>query len=90
MPVLPREATYGEFCGYVAGLRGALTRAELDELWERRQKLLGIGFATGAGSRSLLPPAEQHLTRNQRGRKAEAEAASQGRNIERLPDKEYF
>jgi hypothetical protein len=90
VPVLPREATYGEFCGYVVGLRGALTRAELDELWERRQKLLGIGFATGAAFRSLLPPDEQHLSRKERGQKTMQEAQANGRNIERLPDKAYF
>jgi hypothetical protein len=90
VPVLPREATYGEFCGYVVGLRGALTRAELDELWERRQKLLGIGFATGAAFRSTLPPDEQHLSRKERGQKTMQEAQANGRNIERLPDKAYF
>jgi len=88
--VLPREATYGQFRDYVVGLRGELSCAELDDLWERRLKLLGIGFATGVGYRSTLPPDEQHLTRNERGRKAEREALSQGRNIERLPDKAYF
>jgi hypothetical protein len=38
----------------------------------------------------MLPPDEQHLTREERGRKAGAEARSQGRNIERLPDKTHF
>tara|TARA_R110002020_G_scaffold461166_3_gene679984 strand:- start:845 stop:1117 length:273 start_codon:yes stop_codon:yes gene_type:complete len=88
--VLPREASYAEFREYVVGLRGALSCAELDELWERRQRLLGIGFVTGRGYRSQLPPDEQHLTREERGQKAESEARSQGRNIERLPDKAMF
>ena len=87
MAVLPREATYDEFRAYVVGLRGALTCAELDELWDRRQKLLGIRFVTGRVYRSQLPPDEQDLTREQRGRKTEAEARANGRNIERLPDK---
>ena len=72
MAVLPREATYDEFRAYVVGLRGALTCAELDELWDRRQKLLGIRFVTGRVYRSQLPPDEQDLTREQRGRKTEA------------------
>ena len=90
MAVLPREATYGQFREYVVGLRGELSCAELDELWDRRQRLFGIRFATGRGYRSQLPPDEQHLTRAQRGRKAEVEARSQGRNIERMPDKVHF
>jgi len=63
---------------------------ELRDLWEWRQKLLGIRFDTGRALRSQLPPDEQHLTREQRGRKAEQEAKAAGRNIERLPDKAYF
>jgi hypothetical protein len=62
----------------------------LKDLWEWRQKLLGIRFDTGRGFRTQLPPDEQHLTREQRGRKVEAEAKAQGRSIERLPDKAYF
>ena len=58
--------------------------------WERHQKLRGIGFATGAGYRSSLPPDEQHLSREERGQKAAMEAKAAGRNIERLPDKAYF
>jgi len=88
--VLPREASFAEFRDYVVGHRGDIPCAELDDLWERRQKLLGIGFATGVGYRSMLPPDEQHLTRNERGQKAEKAALSQGRNIERLPDKVHF
>ncbi len=90
MAILPRGASYGEFRDYVEGLRGALSCAELDDLWDRRQRLLGIGFVTGLGYRSTLPPDEQHLTRSERGRKVEAEARAQGRNIERLPDKAHF
>ena len=90
MAVLPREASYGQFRAYVVEQRGALSCAEIDDLWERRQRLLGIGFVTGQGYRSTLPPDEQHLTREERGRKAGAEARSQGRNIERLPDKAHF
>jgi len=88
--VLPREASFTEFCEYVVGLRGSLPHAELDELWERRRSLLGIGFVTGRGYRSQLPPEEQHLSREQRGAKAAQEAKAAGRNIERLPDKAYF
>jgi hypothetical protein len=88
--VLPREASFAEFRDYVVEHRGDVPCAELDDLWERRQKLLGIGFATGAGYRSTLPPDEQHLTREQLGQKTAVEAKAAGRNIERLPDKAYF
>ncbi len=63
---------------------------ELIDLWEWRQKLVGIRFDIGRGFRTQLPPDEQHLTREQRGAKTEQEAKAQGRNIERLPDKAYF
>jgi len=63
---------------------------ELIDLWEWRQKLVGVRFDTGRAFRAQLPPDEQHLTREQRGRKVEAEAKAAGRNIERLPDKAYF
>lgn len=90
MAVLARGATYEEFCDYTQLHRGTLPRAELDELWEWRQKLLSLRVATGRGLRAQLPPDERHLSREERGRKAEVEARSQGRNIERLPDKAYF
>ena len=90
MAVLARTATYEEFCDYTQLHRGTLSEPELDELWEWRQKLLSLKVSTGRGYRAQLPLDEQHLTREQRGRKAEAEALSQGRNIERLPDKAYF
>ena len=90
MAILPRGASYSEFCEYVTGLRGVLPRDELDELWEHHQKLSGLTFATGRGFRSQLPPDEQHLSREERGQKAAAEAKANGRNIERLPDKVYF
>ena len=90
MAVLARTATYEECCDYTQLHRGTLSETELDELWEWRQKLLSLKVATGRGYRAQLPLDEQHLTREQRGRKAEAEALSQGRNIERLPDKAYF
>ena len=90
MAVLARTATYEEFCHYTQLHRGTLPRVELDELWKWRQKLLSLSVSTGSGYRSQLPPDEQHLTREQRGRKAEQEAKSEGRNIERLPEKVYF
>jgi len=90
MTVLPREASYPEFCDYVTGLKGPKTKTELVDLWEWRQKLLGVRVDTGRGFRSQLPPDEQHLSREQRGQKTAAEAKANGRNIERLPDKVYF
>jgi hypothetical protein len=84
MAVLPREATYEEFVSYVQDFRGPVSNAELDELWERRQKLLGLKFVTGAVCRSRLPLDEQHLTLNEREKKLIAEAKAQGRNIEKV------
>ena len=90
MAVLPPEATFDDFVSYTESLRGPLEPVALEELWEWRKKLLGIRFDTGRGFRTQLPVNEQHLTREERGRKAEAEAKAAGRNIERLPDKAYF
>jgi len=88
--VLPPEATFDDFVSYTESLRGPLEPVALEELWEWRKKLLGIRFDTGRGFRTQLPVNEQHLTREERGRKAEADARAAGRNIERLPDKAYF
>jgi|TARA_R100000365_G_C2686148_1_gene29723 hypothetical protein len=91
VPVLPREASYGEFRDYVAERRGPLSCAEIDELWERRQKLLTLRVDTGAGWRSrVLADDEQDLSRRELGDKRLAEAKSQGRNVERLPEKAHF
>ena len=90
MAVLPAGASFEEFCSYVRDVREDVHDDELDDLWEWRQKLLGVRVATGRGFRSQLPTDEQHLTREQRGRKAEVEAKASGRNIERLPEKAYF
>ena len=90
MAVLPPEASFDDFVSYTESLRGPMEPVALEELWEWRKKLLGIRFDTGRGFRTQLPVREQHLTREERGRKAEAEAKAAGRNIERLPDKAYF
>ena len=90
MAVLPAGASYNEFCLYVRDIREDVHDDELEDLWDWRQKLLGIRIDTGRGFRSQMPPDEQHLTREQRGRKAEVEAKANGRNIERLPEKVYF
>lgn len=82
MAVLSPSATYEQFCEYVTDLKGPKTHLELAELWEWRQKLLGIKFDTGIGYRSMLPPDEQDLTMNQREQKVISEAQAQGRNIE--------
>ena len=90
MAVLPHDATFDDFVSYTESLRGPLEPVVLEDLWEWRQKLLGIRIDTGRGFRSHLPPDEQHLTRDERGMKAAQEAKAAGRNIERLPDKAYF
>ncbi len=90
MAVLPPDATFDDFVSYTESLRGPMGSDELTDLWEWRQKLVGIRFDTGRAIRAQLPPDEQHLTRKQRGAKVEQEAKAAGRNIERLPDKAYF
>ena len=90
MGVLAPDTTYEEFCDYTQLHRGTLPAAELDELWQWRQKLLTLRVTTGRGYRKTLPPDEQHLSREERGRKTEENALAQGRSIERLPDKAYF
>jgi len=91
MAVLPREASYGEFRDYVVERRGPLSCAEIDDLWERRQKLLTLRVDTRVGWRSrALADDEKHLSRRELGDKRLAEAKAQGRNVERLPDKAYF
>ena len=91
MAVLPREASYGEFRDYVVERRGPLSCAEIDDLWERRQKLLTLRVDMRVGWRSrALADDERHLSRRELGDKRLAEATAQGRNVERLPDKAYF
>ena len=90
MAVLPPDATFDDFVSYTESLRGPMGSDELRDLWEWRQKLVGIRCDTGRALRAQLPPDEQHLTRKQRGAKVEQEAKAAGRNIERLPDKAYF
>ena len=91
MAVLPREASYGEFCAYVTGLNGSKSDAELLDLWEWRQKLLTVKVDTRSGWRSrMLAPDEQHLSNREVDEKRFTEAKSQGRNIERLSEKAMF
>ena len=91
MAVLPREASYGEFCAYVTGLNGSKSDAELLDLWEWRQKVLTVRVDTKRGWRATrLTDDEQHLSRREIDTKRFAEAKSQGRNVERLPAKAPF
>ena len=90
MAVLPAEASYEQFCEYITDLKGPQSDAELADLWAWRQKLTGIRFNTERAFRAQLPADEQHLSRRELGDKRYQEAKSQGRNIERLPDKAYF
>ena len=63
----------------------------LEDLWEWRQKLLTLNVDTKAGWRSRsLAADEQHLSKREVDEKRFAEAKSQGRNIERLPEKAMF
>jgi hypothetical protein len=83
--ILPPDATYEQFEAYVTDLRGPKGRLELAELWEWRQKLLGVRVVTGRTMREMLPPDEQHLTLRQRERKVIAEARAAGIEPERAP-----
>jgi len=81
--ILPADAGYEEFCDYVIGLKGPKTEIELQDLWEYRQKLLGIRIDTGRGYRAQLPADEQHMTLREREQKVIDEAHAAGRTIER-------
>jgi len=82
--VLAPDASFKEFAEYVEAHKGPKTDVELEELWEWRQKLLGLRVITWAVSRSMLPPYEQHLTLRERENKLVSEAKAQGRNIEKV------
>ena len=84
MAILAPDASFKEFAEYVETHKGPKTDVELEELWEWRQKLLGLRVITGAAARSRLPEDEQHLTLRERENKLVAEAKAQGRNIEKV------
>ncbi len=84
MAILAPDASFKEFAEYVEAHKGPKTDVELEELWEWRQKLLGLRVITGAVSRSRLPLDEQHLTLRERENKLVSEAKAQGRNIEKV------
>jgi len=89
--VLPPDATFNDFVSYTESVRGSLGSDELEDLWEWRQKLLTLRVDTKAGWRSrALASDEQHLSKREVDEKRFIEAKSQGRNIERLPEKAMF
>lgn len=90
MAVLPDGATFEEFTEYVVERRGQVPLLELQELYERRIRLKSISVNQGNGFDSTLPPDERGLTKREREAKVFAEAKSQGRNIEKLPEKATF
>ena len=91
MAVLPPDATFDDFVSYTESVRGPLEPVVLEDLWEWRQKLLTLRVDTKAGWRSrALASDEQHLSKREVDEKRFAEAKSQGRNIERLPEKAMF
>ena len=89
MAVLPDEGSFQEFAEYVLARRD-VPLSELRELYERRLRLKSITVSTGQGYQSTLPREEQGLTKREREAKVFAEAKSQGRNIEKLPEKVQF
>tara|TARA_B100000519_G_scaffold147343_1_gene128301 strand:+ start:2302 stop:2571 length:270 start_codon:yes stop_codon:yes gene_type:complete len=89
MAVLPDGASFQEFAEYVLARRD-VPLSELRELYERRLRLKSITVSTGQGYQSTLPREEQGLTNREREAKVFAEAKSQGRNIEKLPQKAQF
>jgi len=88
--VLRDGATFEEFSEYVIQRRGQVPLVELKELYERHLRLKSITVSTGQGYQSMLPRDEQGLTRREREAKVYSEAISQGRNIEKLPEKAQF
>ena len=90
MAVLPPDATFDDFVSYTESVRGPVGSDELADLWLWRQKLLTLRVDTKSDYRSQLPADEQHLSRRELGDKRYQEAKSQGRNIERLPDRAMF
>ena len=91
MAVLAPDACFSEFCESVRGIRDDVHDDELEDLWEWRQKLLTVKVDTKSGWRSrTLAPDEQHLSKREVDEKRFAEAKSQGRNVERLPEKAMF
>ena len=54
MAILAKNASFKEFAEYVETHKGPKTDTELEELWEWRQKLLGLRVITGTGYRCLL------------------------------------
>lgn len=84
--ILPPDATRVEFHKHVEDLRGPISDAELAELWDWRQKLLGIRIVTGRGYREReCPPDEYHLTLREREKKAISDARAAGIEPERAP-----
>ncbi len=66
-------------------LHGPKGDAEMADLGEWRQKLLGVKVVTGRTMRAMLPPDEQHLTLRERERKVIADARAAGIEPERAP-----
>ena len=89
MAVLPDGASFQEFDEYVLARRD-VPLSELRELYERRLRLKSITISTGQGFQSTLPQDEKGLTKREREAKVFAEAKSQGRNIEKMPEKVQF
>ena len=89
MAVLRDEASFVEFSEYVLARRD-VPLWELRGLYERRLRLKSITVHTGEAYRKTLPADERHLTNREREAKVFAEAESQGRNIEKLPEKAQF
>jgi len=82
--ILPPDATYEQFETYVTDLKGPKSRLELAELWEWRQKLLGLRIDTGRGYREReCPPDELHMTLREREKKVIADARAAGIEPER-------
>jgi len=85
MAIIPKNSSYDEFCEHMRREKGeAISKSELDEIYERCVRLISLQMSTGRGFRAMLPADEQHLTSREREAKVVAEAQSQGRNIERV------
>lgn len=85
MAIIPKNSTYEEFCDHMRQEKGeAISKSQLDEIYERWVRLNSLQVSTGRGFRAMLPTDEQHLTSREREAKTVADAKSQGRNIERV------
>lgn len=80
--MIPKDATFEEFCDYILGKFDELSGDELQSRWEWHRKVNGVSLSSGRGYRSQLPPEDQDLTMKQREQKTIQEALAAGHTPE--------